>query len=298
MKKIVAIIMAVLMMSAMFVGCSKTNDPPANNVVNPDLNHDDIEADDKNNSQSVDKNDADETTKKPESNNGTHSSFASSADEFIENIGELVDISMYEVDEDDGYVELSLKDEYKKSFNFDYKIDIDGDSITLPVSFADMKKSAFSTEVTDNEKISNEFEFSVIYTTDDEKEFSLYTTNLNSLFDDAEKECDIKDCIFYQFGVYVYEEDADGNIVKDAETAGFDICGITGDSTVEDVLKAVKNPTYITYDADYNSIEIDYTEEIGNSNTSADISRLRVGFYAAQNCMENIKYEYAPAAVK
>lgn len=45
MKKIVAIIMAVLMMSVMFTGCFSADNLSANNVVDPDLNHDGVTAD-------------------------------------------------------------------------------------------------------------------------------------------------------------------------------------------------------------------------------------------------------------
>lgn len=295
MKKFVSIILAVLLMSILFAGCSKTDNPSADNVVNPDLNHDDIQADD---AYDTPENNNDEATKKPAVNSGSRTGFASSTTEFLDKIGELVDLSLYEIDQDEGYVELELKEEYQKSFNFNYKINIGSNSIILPVTYTDMKNSAFLTDVSDDKKISNEFEFGVTYEDADGKEFTLNTTNTDALMNDEEVECNITDCTFYGFNVYVYEEDADGNIEKDTETADFNIYGINNDSTVEDVIRAMNNPTYISFDADYNTIEIEYSEKIGNGSSAADYSRLSVDFYAAQNYMENINYKYAPAAVR
>ena len=294
MKKIVSIILAVLIMSTMLAGCSKSNNPPANNIVDPDLNQDDVQADD-----SIDiKDDIAVDAEKPANNNNRAESFANSSDEFLEKIGKLIDMDMYEVDEAAGYVELTLKDEYQKSFDFNYRVDIGNDSIKLPVSFADMKNSAFSSDVANDKKISNHLEYGVTYQTTNGKEITLSTTNTNDLLSEDSVECDIADCTFYKFSAYVFEEDSDDNVEKNNEIADFDIYGITSDSSIEDVLEAVKNPTYITYDADFNTIEIMYSEKIGNSNSTADYSRLSVDFFAVQNRMESIKYEYAPAAVK
>ena len=64
MKKIVSIILAVLMISTLFAGCSKTDNPAADNVVNPELNHDDIQSDDAYDIAENNQNEAEDATKK------------------------------------------------------------------------------------------------------------------------------------------------------------------------------------------------------------------------------------------
>lgn len=291
MKKVLLIMMSIAMIAVMFTGCGG-NDAPANNVVDPDFND----------NTAIDNN-AGNDNDTVQNNNVSNNGFASSKEEFLEKIGKLVDMSLYKVDDDDeNYVSVDLKIENHKSFNFDYTIKFGNDKVTLPVSFADMKNSVFSTEIAEDYSVSNKVQRGPVYKTADGKEFTLWTTNLDAYFDDAEATCDLKDCTFYAFSANVYTEEYDENDAvyyeKDTDIANFDIYGINPDSTVEDVLKAMKNPTYITYDKEYNSLTLRYSEEIGDSNTTADYSSLTVKFFADQNHIEYIKYEYAPAAVK
>lgn len=297
MKKFVAIIMAVLMMCVVLTGCFKSENTPSNNVVEPDLNHDEVTADEQGE-------EAVETTKKPVSGNGDHNGFACSMSEFEEKISKLLDLELFSYDEEDfedDYIQINLKSENKKSFDFDYTIKIGNEKIVLPVSFTEMKNSAFKTEINEDFPVSNKITRGPEYTTSDGKVFTLWTTNLDALFDDADMECEIKDCIFYKFKASVYDEEFNDNDTvyyeKNEDVADFDIYGITPDSTVEDVIAAMGNPTYITYSEESNSISIAYNEKIGNSGTSADTSSLLIRFFADQNCIENIEYEYAPSAV-
>lgn len=295
MKKVLAIIFMMTMVISLFAACG--NDAPANNIVDPDLNDNaDVDADAITNNNNTD------TTASVQNNNESHDGFSSS-EEFIERIGEIVDLSLYEVDDEDAdYVEIDLNSENEKPFNFNYRIDIGNDSIKLPVSFSDIKNSVFTTDINEDFSVSNKVQRGAEYKTTNGKEFTLWTTNLDAFFDDADVECDIKDCTFYGFSVEVYDDAYDDNDVpvyeKNDNVPDFNIHGITPDSTVEDVISAMENPTYITYYVDDNSIDITYSEKIGDSNTSADYSSLIIRFFADQNCIEKIEYEYAPAAVK
>ena len=290
MKKVLAIILMMTMVISLFAACG--NNKPASNVIDPDFNNNtDIENNAVDNNNSV------------QNNTVSTDGFASSKEEFLEKIGKLVDMSLYEVDdEDENYVSVDLKIENSKSFNFDYTIKFDNDKVTIPVSFADMKNSVFSTELAEDFSVSNKVQKGAVYTTADGKELTLWTTNLDAFFDDAESTCDLKDCTFYAFSAYVYTEEYDENDAvyyeKDTDIADFDINGINPDSTVEAVLNAIKTPSGIDYDKESNNITIRYSEKIGDSNTTADYSSLTVSFFADQNCIERIKYEYAPAAVK
>ena len=290
MKKFLSIMLTIAIITVMFTGCGGNN-TPGSNVIDPDFNND------------VDIN-ADTTAETPAQNsNVSREGFASSKEEFLEKIGKFVDISLYDIDdEDDDYVDMYLKSEIEQAYNFNYTINIGNDSIKLPVSFADMKNSAFSTDINEDYSVSNTIQSGVDYKTANGKEFTLWTTNLDALFDDTDVECEVKDCIFYEFEADVNTEEYDENDAvyyeKNDAAVDFDIHGITPDSTIEDVLETIKNPTYITYDKEDNTITIRYTEEIGNSNTTADNSSLTIHFFADQNFIEYIKYEYAPAAVK
>ena len=298
MKKVLAMILIMTMIMSLFTGC--VINLPATNTIDPDLNNNaDINADE----IEAEENDIDinNETKKPVKNNVSRKGFTSSED-FLERIENYIDMPLYKVDRyyTDGQeysttINLSLKYEHKKPFNFDYKIKIDNETIRLPISFADMKMTSFSTNIEDDYQISNKMIYDLKYTTSEGRTFTVSTSNFDAYFEDDEVFCDIIDCSFNEFEVYPYDlKDTDPLYYeRDESIADFEIQGITADSTVEDVLTAIKNPTGISYNEADDLIMINYLDpNVGNSGTSADYSSFYIYFSVKYNCIKTIRYNF------
>ena len=287
MKKVLSMVLVLAMISGL-CACSgkgeKSVAKPETDIVNPESNNE------KNN-------EPEEVSDKSEADVKDADAFANSKETFVESINKLVDDSDYDISEQDDSVAYSLV--YKKTvpFNFDYKIKFDdGKSITLPTTYDKMKKAGWTTEMPEDEGISNRVTTGVEYTNDDGESFLLWTQNPDD--SDDEKMIPLKDCKLYEFEVYMYSEktkkDDSGEYVKyyeENETPGFSICGgITADSSIADVIEILGQPSNITYYAKSNKINISFREKLDNWYSSVSMSFVEGGKY-----MSDIRYEYSYA---
>lgn len=212
-------------------------------------------------------------------------------EQFNKKVSGLVDTSKYDHKDrksTDGksYDSCSYSLLYKNQvpYNFDYSINFsNGSSITLPISFSEMKKTDWTTETEDNYQISNKTKSGIRYTNSAGEEITLWAHNPSD--SDEEVNVNLSDSSFYEAQLTVYDYSG-----KKSDTAPeFTVMnGIHQDSTMEDVIKALGAPTYIMYYPESSKVHLYYNEY-----SEADYSNsISLNFIDDGEHMESLSYKY------
>lgn len=208
-------------------------------------------------------------------------------EQFNKKVSGLVDTSKYDHEDQKttdgkGYFCCSYKLLYKNQvpYNFDYSINFsNGSSITLPISFSEMKKTDWTTETEDNYQINNKVKSGIRYTNSAGEEITLWAHNLSD--SDEKVNVNLSDSSFYEAQLTVYDYSG-----KKSDTAPeFTVMnGIHQDSTMEDVIKALGAPTCISYNPKSSSVNLYYKE--------ADYGSISLNFIDDGEHMESLSYKY------
>ncbi len=222
--------------------------------------------------------------------------------EFKEKAGELLDLSEYDVYDDNDSVSYSIKYEKTVDYDFDYTVKFDdGSSFTLPVKYSDVSKAGWSSDTAADTQVSNSEETDVVFLNSKGREIVLSTSNLSAADEDTEKKCSLKDCLFYSLGMVFYENDltkgSDGTFKETftkGAAPGITLSGkITDKSTVSDVVSVLGKPSGLTFYEGSKRIWLEYNDDV-----EAWFSSLSFEFSSETGYMSKMDFEYSYADAK
>lgn len=214
---------------------------------------------------------------------------AHNVEEFKLKLADVLDVSMYEFEEDDDGIEHTLIDEI--DYNFDYKVKLGDTEITLPTDYATLKKAGWTSEIAEDFRIDSGVQKGIPFKNSEGREILFYTTCLGAGTEN-EISCELQSCKLFTLEITLYSSD-NTVYVKNENAADFSLTnGITSKSTIKNIVDALGNPTYIEYDMEENEIELCFTKKI-----VVGYSRLKFQFSASDGFMSRMEYEYSYADI-
>ena len=282
MKRLIALITMFALLLGMLCACGSVPEQSVANEETPVVNDTPVaEQDTPSIPQELSKNDA----------------FATTSEDLTLKLQELIDLSQYEIDEYDADITFDLENDFDFTFNFDYIISFDDNSsITLPIAFADMENTAWTTEAAADFPVYNTIQRGIPYTNNGQ-EITLWTTNLDAIDSDEDVSCPLSDCMFYQINIDLYtvetETDENGEYIDfyqmNPKAPAFTVFGsVNPNSTIEDVISTIGAPSIIDFHADSNEIELGYMYK-----SEKGFSNAYFTFAADGNYMVSMSYKYA-----
>lgn len=285
--RILSIALALLIILAMFAGCSiqlnigettpsstdtqaTTNTQPSDTVGTTESN---IQADTSN------------------------KSYITTKDAFVDKMEQLLDLSLYtELDESDVGSSIlclyQIDEENEKEYDLDYKLQLgDGSEFTIPITFSELEKKGWilrETSDPDRELDSGYMTFGTIENASGKTlSVAAYNPTEEKI---AFKECTVINVDSQQYGSFDPTKRLDDAI-------DFTVCdSLTNASTLEDIIQRLGNPYYITCalrfddDGKYtdSSIEISYQQE------SSAYSQITFKLSGDGNYITALNYDVAP----
>ncbi len=204
--------------------------------------------------------------KRPEFNT---SKFNTTVEDFKKTFESLIDPSLYDASTSDKYISYYLKYESSKqtNYNFDNTVKLyDGKTITLPTSYKDISTFGWTTRYKPEQFISGGVQTGIDYKNASGEEVILWTVGNAAL----------EECTYHELQIDIYKltSDIDGKNVtryyKKNPSMKFILNnGITEESSMEDVIKAVGTPKTASFMESDNTIRLSYIKTENDISHSA-----------------------------
>lgn len=299
MKKFLTLLLVCVLLLTVMTACGGAANPaedpvsPDNSDVTPNNNAEVPDSEQDTGSLSGDISSA--STDLPQRN-----AFAVTPEECKVKLAELIDMSMYEIQQYEDmpdYIGFDLDSAYDHNYNFDYTVAFAGTAIKLPVTFHEMENSGWTTEASGDLQISNKVQQGVTYTNGYGQQIILWTTNLDDVDADEDLNCDLSECTYYDIQIDVCTKETEqadnGEYVtvfkKNPVAPNFLIGGsVSESSSIADVINAFGAPSQIDFNANLNSITVCYLVVENNW-----FSNLTFRFAADGDYIVSVNYEYS-----
>lgn len=290
MKKFLSFTLVLMFLLVIFSACGSTNPAPNNSNTGDNNSNDTVSV-----TETVTEPAADDSITPADF---SRTDYMTSKEAFVEIVGGLVDISLY--DELEEYESTSsksysynIKYENKMEYELDYSITIsDGASFTMPISFADLEKCGWSLKSSSHAETEMEPGFISWAYCHNSAGQEIYVGAYNPTEETiAFGECSVCMVEFTMFDTTSETPEAYEN------TPGFTVCGgITHASTLEDIISVLGAPEsfYYSIHTDENGAYEDSYIELTYEQASSAYDYLVFKLSGNGNYIISMEYQHIP----